>query len=52
MLLDGLENTDSTDIVSTGQIDSGSVDGLNDGLDLTVCEVDLFDKKIALRLVF
>jgi len=41
MLLDGLENTDSTNIVSTGKIDSGTVDGLDDGLDLTVCEVDL-----------
>lgn len=50
MLLDGLENTDSANIVSTGQIDGSTVDALDNGLDLTVCEVDLYDKIIALRL--
>jgi len=41
MLLDGLEDTDSTNIVTTGEHDSGSGGKLDDRLDLTSGEVDL-----------
>ena len=49
MLFDGLENTDSTNIVSSGQIDGSTVDIFDDGLDFTGGKVDLY-KIIALSL--
>ena len=41
VLLDGLEDTNSTNVVSSGQHDSGTVGELDDGADLTSGEVDL-----------
>jgi len=42
MSLDGLEDTNSTDIVSTGQHAGGTVGELDNGADLTGGEVDLY----------
>lgn len=41
VLLDGLEDTDSTNVVSAGEHDSGTVGELDNGADLTSGKVDL-----------
>lgn len=41
MSLDGLEDTDSTNVVTAGKHDSGTVGELDNGADLTAGEVDL-----------
>lgn len=45
MLLYGLENTDSTNVVSTSKVNGCSVDKLVNTLDAFFCQVNL--KKIA-----
>jgi len=42
MLLNGLEDTNSTDVVSSEEHNSGTTSELNDGIDFTGGEVDLF----------
>jgi len=41
MLLDRLQDTDSTDVVSAGEVNGGTVDVLNHTGDLGVSQVDL-----------
>jgi hypothetical protein len=41
MLLDGLENSDSTNVVSSSEHHSGSILELNDTLDFSSVKVDL-----------
>ena len=47
--LDGLQHTDSADVVSASDDDGGSVDELDDSVDLLGLEVEL--NKIAFRLI-
>ena len=42
MLLDGLKDTNSTDVVSSGEVNSGTIDKLDDTLDLASCQVYLY----------
>ena len=41
MTLDGLKDTNSTDVVSTSQVNGGTVDVLDNAGDLRVSKVDL-----------
>ena len=49
MSLDGLQHTDSADVVSAGDNDGGSVDELDNSIDLLGLDVEL--NKIAFRLI-
>jgi len=44
MLLDGFHSTNSANVVSSGEHNSGAVLELDDSLDFTLSEVDLYNR--------